>query len=78
VHQIRYVICDHCGSPRNPELTQPCPLCRSRKYPLIGYSYQHEARTLMVMGLIITSLTLLAVLVGAGVLVYLEMGLNAL
>jgi hypothetical protein len=76
--KIRYVPCQHCGSPREPELGQPCPLCNSRLYPLIGYSYPHEARTLMTMGLVIAGLVLLAVLVGAGVLVYLESALRTL
>ena len=76
--QTRYVPCEHCGSPRDPNLGEACPLCNSRRYPLIGYSYQHEARTLMTMGVVITVLALLAVLVGAGVLVALETGLRAL
>ncbi len=76
--KIRYVPCQHCGSPREPELGQPCPLCNSRRYPLIGYSYPHEARTLMTMGLVIVGLVLVAVLVGAGVLVYLESALRTL
>ena len=76
--KIRYVLCQHCGSPRDPDLGQECPLCRSRRYPIIGYSYQHEARTLMSMGVAIAGLVLLAVLIGAGVLVMLELRLNAL
>jgi hypothetical protein len=76
--RLRYVLCEHCGSPRDPNLGQPCPLCNSRRYPLIGYSYQHEARTLMTMGLVIASLVLLAVVAGAGVLVLLESHLSAL
>ena len=76
--QTRYVPCEHCGSPRDPSLGEACPLCNSRQYPVIGYSYQHEARTLMTMGVVITVLTLLAVLIGAGVLVALETGLRAL
>ena len=76
--KIRYVACEHCGSPRDPDLGQPCPLCSSRRYPLIGYSYPHEARTLMTIGLVIAALVLLAVLAGAGILVYLESGLRAL
>ncbi len=76
--QARYVPCEHCGSPRDPNLAEPCPLCNSRRYPLIGYSYQHEARTLMTMGVVITVLALLTVLIGAGVLVALETGLRAL
>jgi hypothetical protein len=75
---IRYVACEHCGSPRDPELARPCPLCRSRRYPLIGYSFQHEARTLMTMGLAMIGLLLLAVLAGAGVLVWLETQLSGL
>jgi disulfide bond formation protein DsbB len=75
---IRYVPCEHCGSPRDPNLARPCPLCRSRRYPLIGYSFQHEARTLMTMGLAIAGLLLLAVSLGAGVLIYLETLLSAL
>ncbi len=75
---MRYVPCEHCGSPRDPNLGDACPLCNSRRYPLIGYSYQHEARTLMTMGVVITVLTLLAVVVGAGVLMALETGLRAL
>jgi hypothetical protein len=76
--KIRYVPCEHCGSPREPDLGQACPLCNSRRYPIIGYSYPHEARILMTMGLVIAGLVLLAVLVGAGVLVYLESGLRTL
>ncbi|MGH2522779.1 MAG: hypothetical protein ACRDH2_09790 [Anaerolineales bacterium] len=76
--KIRYVLCEHCGSPRDPDLSRACPLCNSRRYPLVGYSYQHEARTLMTMGLVIAALVLLAVLIGAGVLVVLEMNLSAL
>ena len=76
--KIRYVLCEHCGSPRAPDLGQACPLCYSRRYSLIGYSYQHEARTLMTMGVVIAALVLLAVLIGAGVLVALETSLNAL
>ncbi|MEP7357551.1 MAG: hypothetical protein ABI847_09960 [Anaerolineales bacterium] len=76
--QTRYVPCEHCGSPRDPNLGEACPLCNSRRYPIIGYSYQHEARTLMTMGVVITVLALLAVLAGAGVLVALETGLRAL
>ncbi|MCC6192714.1 MAG: hypothetical protein IT318_27135 [Anaerolineales bacterium] len=76
--KIRYTLCEHCGSPRDLNLSQPCPLCLSRRYPLIGYSYQHEARTLMTMGLVIAALALLIVLVGAGVLVTLETRLSAL
>ena len=76
--KIRYVSCEHCGSPRDPDLWQSCPLCNSRRNPVIGYSYPHEARTLMTMGLVIAGLVLLAVLAGAGVLVYLESGLRAL
>ena len=55
-----------------------CPLCNSRRYPLIGYSYRHEARTLMAMGVVIALLALLAVALGAGLLVFLEQGLSAL
>ena len=76
--KIRYVLCEHCGSPRDPDLGRACPLCSSRRYPIIGYSYRHEARTLMTMGVVIAALVLLAVLAGAGVLVALEMSLNAL
>jgi len=76
--KIRYVSCEQCGSPRDPDLGQACPLCNSRRYPLIGYSYPHEARTLMAMGLVIAALALLAVLAGAGVLIYFESGLRAL
>jgi hypothetical protein len=76
--QTRYVPCEHCGSPRDLNLSEACPLCNSRRYPLIGYSYQHEARTLMTMGVVIMVLTLLAVLIGAGVLMALETGLRAL
>ena len=76
--KIRYVSCEHCGSPRDPDLGQACPLCNSRRYPVIGYSYPHEARTLMTMGLVMAGLVLLAVLAGAGVLVYLESALRAL
>ena len=76
--KVRYVACEHCGSPRDPDLGQACPLCNSRRYPLIGYSYPHEARTLMTMGLVIAALALLAVLAGAGMLIYLEQGLRAL
>jgi hypothetical protein len=76
--KIRYVPCEHCGSPRDPDLGQPCPLCNSRRYPLVGYAYQHEARTLMTMGVIIAALVLLAVVAGAGVLVALETRLSAL
>ncbi len=76
--RIRYVLCPHCGSPRDPNLSQACPLCNSRRYPLIGYSYRHEARTLMAMGVVIALLALVAVGVGAAVLVMLETGLRAL
>ena len=76
--KIRYVLCEHCGSPRDPDLGQGCPLCHSQRYPIIGYSYQHEARTLMSMGVVIAGLVLLAVLIGAGVLVMLELQLSAL
>jgi hypothetical protein len=76
--RIRYVPCEHCGSPRDPNLGEPCPLCHSRRYPLIGYSYQHEARTLMLMGLAIAALVLVAALAGAGVLMMLESRLSAL
>jgi hypothetical protein len=76
--KIRYVPCEHCGSPRDPNLGLACPLCLSRRYPIIGYSYAHEARTLMLMGVIVAVLGLLAVLIGAGVLVMLETRLSAL
>lgn len=76
--RIRYVLCPHCGSPRDPNLSQACPLCQSRRYPLIGYSYRHEARTLMTMGLVIALLALVAVGAGAAVLIWLETGLRAL
>jgi hypothetical protein len=76
--RIRYVLCEHCGSPRDPNLSLACPLCSSRRYPLIGYSYRHEARTLMAMGVVIALLALVAVAVGAAVLIYLETGLSAL
>jgi hypothetical protein len=76
--RIRYVLCPHCGSPRDPNLAQPCPLCNSRRYPLIGYSYRHEARTLMTMGVVIALLALLAVALGVAAVVYLEQGLTLL
>lgn len=76
--KIRYVLCELCGTPRDPDLTQPCPLCQARRYPIINYTYQHEARTLMLMGIVMAGLVLLAVLIGAGVLVALEMDLRAL
>jgi hypothetical protein len=76
--KIRYVRCEHCGSPRDPTLGEPCPLCNSRRYPLIGYSYPHAARTLMTMGVVVALVGLLAVLIGAGVLVALESSLRAL
>jgi hypothetical protein len=75
---VRYVACEHCGSSRDPNLGQACPLCNSRRYPLIGYSYQHEARTLMSLGVAIAVLALLAALIGAGVLIVLETNLRAL
>ncbi|MCC7358331.1 MAG: hypothetical protein IT317_02570 [Anaerolineales bacterium] len=78
MQRIRYVLCEHCGSPREPNLGVPCPLCDSRRYPLIGYSYRHEARTLMTMGVVIALLALAAVGAGAAVLVWLETGLRAL
>jgi hypothetical protein len=59
-------------------LSLACPLCLSRKYPVIGYSYAHEARSLMLMGVVIAVLGLVAVLAGAGVLVMLEARLSAL
>ena len=76
--RIRYVLCEHCGSPRDPNLGAPCPLCNSRRYPLIGYSYRHEARTLMAMGVVIALLALLAVGAGAAVREWLETRLRAL
>ena len=76
--RIRFVLCPHCGSLRDPNLSQTCPLCNSRRYPLIGYSYRHEARTLMAMGVVIALLALVAVGVGAAVQVMLETGLRAL
>ncbi len=76
--KIRYALCEHCGSPRDPNLALACPVCNSRRYPLIGYSYRHEARTLMSLGVVMAGLVLLAVLIGAGVLVVLEMRLRAL
>ena len=75
---VRYVACEHCGSPCHPNLGLACPLCNSRRYPLIGYSYQHEARTLMTLGVTIAVLVLLAALIGAGVLIALETNLRAL
>lgn len=76
--KIRYVLCDLCGTPRDPDLSQACPLCHARRYPIINYSYQHEARTLMLMGVIVATLVLVAVLIGAGVVVALELRLPAL
>jgi hypothetical protein len=76
--KVRYIACEHCGSPRDPNLAQACPLCNSRSYPLVGYCYQHEARTLMTMGVVIAVLALVAVLAGAGLLIVLETRLSAL
>jgi hypothetical protein len=75
---VRYIPCEQCGSPRDPRLGRACPLCSSRSYPLVGYCYPHEARTLMTMSVVIAVLALLAVLASAGVLVMLETRLAAL
>jgi hypothetical protein len=66
---VRSEPCEHCGTPRDPNKTLPCPLCGSRHYPIIGYSYEHEARTVLLMGSIIAVALLLAVVVGATVFV---------
>ncbi len=73
---VRFEPCAHCGAMRNPDLTQPCSLCGSRKFPLLGYSYVHEARALIWMIAIISVILAAAVLIGAVVLIFFNLQLH--
>jgi hypothetical protein len=61
---VRDIICKHCGAFRDPILTKPCPLCGSRKYPLLGYNYAHEAKSFGCLLAIIGTLLLIAIAAG--------------
>jgi hypothetical protein len=56
----------------------PCPLCRSRNYLIIGYSYEHEARTVMLMLIVIGGILLLAIVLGAAFFIYTRLQLAGL
>lgn len=67
---IRFIPCAHCGTPRDPDLTQPCQLCGSRQYALLGYSYRHEARSMIILLAAVGIILAAAVVVGAVVFIY--------
>lgn len=57
--------CPRCGAKRNPDLNQPCPLCKSRKYPVIGYTYGIEAKHILLLLLILAIILLIFLAIGA-------------
>jgi hypothetical protein len=52
---IQSITCKRCGTLRSLDLKEPCPLCGSRKYPALGYTYAHEARQLYTSFLVLMS-----------------------
>jgi hypothetical protein len=75
---VRQSQCDHCQTLRDPNLRKPCDLCGSRKYLFIGYSYQHEAKRILVTVSIIGFLLLAAVLAGIGYIVITQIQIGSI
>lgn len=59
------VACKRCGSSRSSDLNVPCPMCGSRKTPLIGYTYSGERSQIITILVIIFICLILAVASGA-------------
>lgn len=67
---VRNISCPHCGHDRDDNLYQPCPLCHSRKYWLLGYNYSHEARIFFGALAVTAFFAMLAFAAGAIFLIY--------
>lgn len=42
------VKCTNCGAVRSEDLKAKCPKCNSRQSWLLGYVYEHEARSFLI------------------------------
>jgi len=69
---VRFEPCRNCGTPRDPDLKIPCDVCGSQYYPIIGYSYAHEAKMILgfflVLGIILLAAIVIGVIVFAGMI----------
>lgn len=68
----RNIPCPHCGHDRDEDLKKPCPLCKSRKYPLFGYNYAHEMKAFKWALIVVLGVALLAAIAGALFLIYIN------
>lgn len=72
----RKVHCPKCGNDnRSSDFSIPCDLCGAKKYPIIGYQYQKDARDIHVTIALVSSIVLLALCMGVVFLVYTQLQL---
>lgn len=57
--------CALCGDIRSEEMNVPCTNCGSRRYPILGYVYPHEARAFYVVAILVVAALLIALALGA-------------
>ena len=60
VLEVKNISCQNCGTTRDPDLQNPCPLCGSRNYFFVGYTYPNEIRNAIVILLILIVVALVA------------------
>jgi len=62
-------ICPNCKNRmRDANLSVPCDVCSSRKFPVWGYQYPHEARDKTLALILIVVVTLVACIIGVSFL----------
>jgi hypothetical protein len=64
--ELRYVECERCGASRSPNLSIPCPSCKSRKIPIFGYTYGIERTHVITILLIILLIAFIFIVLGVG------------
>jgi len=65
IDNIKDITCANCGTERNKDLKIPCPLCGSKKFIVLGYTYQHEAKSFLrgAIGIGVLVLSILTILI---------------
>ncbi len=65
IDNLKQITCPNCGTERSTDLRIPCPLCGSKKFMVLGYTYQHEIKDFFIRVIVISAfvLSLLIVLI---------------
>jgi len=64
--------CKNCGAVRSEDLKVRCPKCNSRQTWLLGYVYEHEARSFLVTITIIGAVLFLSLIMGCFYIYYVK------